>query len=108
MHSSSQRSSLFASQAALRPLHGLCAKILRAGKAVRALPREELSPAGVWLEDHARFLAEEAEALRLTLRSCPRLPAQGRTPRVLLLARFICVQGEGEVTAPLILRAARE
>ena len=108
MHSSSQRSPLFASQAALRPLPGLCAKILRAGKAVRALPREELSPAGVWLEDHARFLAEEAEALRLALRSCPRLPAQGRTPRVLLLARFICVQGEGEVTAPLILRAARE
>ena len=59
MHTSSGFLSLYP----LRLPRRLYAAIRKGEAAARALPREDLSPAALWLEDHARFLAEEAQAL---------------------------------------------
>ena len=88
------------------PTH-LLSSIRSAFKALRAIPREDLSPAGLWMEDHARFLLGEADVLRRTLKQAPRLPGNQREPRILSLARLICREGKGEIAAPLILRTAR-
>ena len=92
-----------ASRARLRPDRGLLRRVRRAVAAARRIPREELSPAGVWIEDHARFLLEEADALRLALRPAPRLPGGQGAARVLRLAREICRAEEGKVEEALIL-----
>ena len=97
-----------ASRARLRPDRGLLRRVRRAVAAARRIPREELSPAGVWIEDHARFLLEEADALRLALRPAPRLPGDQGAARVLRLAREICRAEEGKVEEALILRVSRE
>ena len=55
----------------LRSPRGLEKRICRAAAALRRIPREELPPAGAWIEDHARFLLGEADALRRALRGSP-------------------------------------
>lgn len=62
-------------QTALRPPRRLLRSLRMAADAVRRIPREELSPAGMWVEDHARFLLGEADALRRALRAAPACPA---------------------------------
>ncbi len=98
----------FSGYARLRPARGLTGLVRRAARAAAHAPREALSPSGVWIEDHARFLLDEAERLFRDARRSPRLPARGGVPRALLWAREICRAGEGEVTAALILRTVRE
>ena len=93
-------------RARLRLPRGILQKIRRAEKAGRKIPREELSPAGVWLEDHARFLAEEGAALRQELAGGVSLPAAGGIPRILLLAKENCRQGE--ISPARLLRLIRE
>ena len=88
------------------PAH-LCFSIRNAAHALRKISREDLSPAGLWVEDHARFLLGEGDALVHDLHALPRLPGNGRTPRVLELARFICREGKNDIQAPVILRAAQ-
>jgi len=102
MHTSSGFLSLYP----LRLPRRLYAAIRKGEAAARALPREDLSPAALWLEDHARFLAEEAQALGRQLRKRPRLPGREGTPRILLLARYICSR-EQPLTEGLILSCAR-
>ena len=79
-----------------------------AHQALRTLPRESLSPAAQWVEDHGRFLLGEMDALRFSLRRSPLLPAREGTPRLLSFARKTVEEGKGEITLPLILRSARE
>jgi len=93
--------------ASLRAPARLLSSIQNASGALRSIPREDLSPAGLWMEDHARFLLGEADALRRALKNAPRLPGGHREPRILSLARLICREGKGEISAPLILRTAR-
>ena len=62
---------------ALLPPARISARIRRAHAACRRVPREELSPAGMWIEDHARFLLQEALRLREALKNAPRLPGSG-------------------------------
>ncbi|MBQ4075114.1 MAG: hypothetical protein IJD39_07930 [Clostridia bacterium] len=85
---------------------GLIRKIYQAEECIRRIPREDLSPAGLWLEDHARFLLEEAGALKARLRPAPRLPGK-KTSRLLSLARAIIRECNYDISAPLILRHAR-
>ena len=92
----------------LCPPAGLLRRIRGAEKALRQVPREDLSPAGCWIEDHARFLTEEAEEVQSALRFSPYLPAVGGVPRVLILARDIVRAEDGALSAALILRLARE
>ena len=100
--------SSFSGYARLRTVPALAERIRRAARAVSGIPREALPPAGEWIEDHARFLLDEADALYRTLRFSPRLPAVDGVPRIMLLARDICRAGEGDITAALILRTAKE
>ena len=92
--------------APLRFPKGLIKKMHQAEECIRRIPREDLSPAGQWLEDHARFLLEEAGALKARLCPAPRLPGR-KIPRLLSLARAITKECDYELSAPLILRHAR-
>lgn len=100
--------SSFSGYMRLRPGPGLRDRVRRAAQAAADTPRDALSPAGIWIEDHARFLLDEAERLIRDTRFSPRLPACGGTPRALRWAREICRRGEGEISASLILRVVRE
>ena len=82
-------------------------RIRKARQAACAVPREELSPSGIWVEDHALSLLEEADALGRELKRAPRLPGRGGVPRLLRWAREICREGAGEIAAPLIVRVIR-
>ena len=95
-------------KARLRCPPGLVDSIRKARQAACAIPREELSPSGVWMEDHALFLLEEAEALGRTLKSAPRLPGKAGEPRLLRWARAICRESAGEITAPLVVRVIQK
>ena len=64
----------------LRCPKGLTEHIRRAREAVCGIPREALSPAGAWLEDHALFLLEEADALKREIKRSPRLPGKTACP----------------------------
>ena len=92
---------------ALLPPARISARIRRAHAACRRVPREELSPAGMWIEDHARFLLQEALRLREALKNAPRLPGSGGQPRVARLAQEICREGSDQVSAAAILRISR-
>ncbi len=94
--------------ARLRAPRGILRRIRRAERAVRRIPRDEVSPAGAWLEDHAGFLTEEAEALLQRLRAVPPLPALGGKCRIFLLAEEIVKKGQGELALSLMLRVLRE
>ncbi len=94
-------------RARLRCPADLTNQIRRARQAACAIPREELSPSGAWLEDHALFLLEEASALAHALKNAPRLPGRPGAPRVLDWARTVCREGQGEITASLIVRVIR-
>ena len=83
--------------ARLRSPRGIEKQIRRAVQAVSRIPREDVSPAGQWVEDHARLLLDAAEAQTRQLRFAPKLPAISGTPRLLLIARK-AVQTE-ELTA---------
>ena len=91
--------SSFSGYMRLRPGPGLRDRVRRAAQAAADTPRDALSPAGIWIEDHARFLLDEAERLIRDTRFSPRLPACGGTPRALRWAREICRRGEGEIYA---------
>ena len=95
------------SRAPLRPDRAMPALIRKTEGALRAVPREELSPAGMWAEDHARLLMDEAEALIRTLGRGKRLPGAAGVPRLLTAARRVLAEGEGAVSAALILRGMR-
>lgn len=97
----------FAPSARLKTIKGIRRRLKKTVRALGGLPREEVSPAGGWVLDHARFLLGEMESARWDGRRREKLPARGREPRVMALAREIVAEGEGEVTAPLILRTAR-
>lgn len=88
----------------LRSPRGLTEHIRKAREAVCGIPREALSPVGVWAEDHALFLLEEADALERALKRAPRLPGEGGVPRLLRWARAVCEENQGEISAPLIVR----
>lgn len=92
---------------ALLPPARISARIRRAHAACRRVPREELSPAGMWIEDHARFLLQEALRLREALKNAPRLPGSGGQPRMARLAQEICREGSDQVSAAAILRISR-
>ena len=79
--------SSFSGYMRLRPGPGLRDRVRRAAQAAADTPRDALSPAGIWIEDHARFLLDEAERLIRDTRFSPRLPACGGTPRALRWAR---------------------
>ena len=87
---------------------GLSERIRGAHAAACRIQREELSPSGVWLEDNALFLLEKTDALERELRALPPLPAAGGTARILALARGVCQEEDGEITAPGIIRFVRE
>jgi cyclic beta-1,2-glucan synthetase len=88
----------------LRSPRGLAEHIRKAREAALGIPREALSPVGVWAEDHALFLLEEADALERALKRAPRLPGEGGVPRLLRWARAVCEENQGEISAPLIVR----
>ena len=88
----------------LRCPKGLTEHIRKAREAVCGIPREALSPAGAWLEDHALFLLEEADALKREIKRSPRLSGENGVPRLLRWARAVCEAGQGEITAPLTVR----
>ena len=90
----------------LKAPRGLTTSVEAAVRAVRRVPRDALSPAGCRIEDQARFLLDEAQALEEKLRRSPRLPSLSGTPRVLTLARAI-VQ-EGDVSFAGIVQCVRE
>jgi len=97
-----------AGRARLRAPRGLPGRIRRAAYALRGLPREDLPPAAEWIEDHAAFLSQEFSARAREARALPALPAEGRVPRLLSLARQICRAGKGELSEGVILKTARE
>ena len=76
----------------LRPPAGLSRRIRRAMQAVSRVPREDVSPAGQWVENHIRQLLDAADALERDLRFAPKLPARMGTPRLLQLARKAVLQ----------------
>ena len=80
-------------------------QIRRAVQAVSRVPREDVSPVGQWVEDHARLLLDAVDALKRSLRFSPKLPAVSGTPRLLLIARK-AAQGE-ELTAGELVRVFR-
>ena len=92
--------------ARLRSPRGIEKQIRRAVQAVSRIPREDVSPAGQWVEDHARLLLDAAEAQTRQLRFAPKLPAISGTPRLLLIARK-AVQTE-ELTAGELVRVVRK
>ena len=55
----------------LRPVRGFRGCVRRCVETLRRVPREELSVAGRWIEDHAPLLMQEAFAF---LSPAPRLP----------------------------------
>ena len=91
--------------ACLRSPRGIEKQIRRAAQAVSRIPREDVSPAGQWVEDHARLLLDAVDALKRSLRFSPKLPAVSGTPRLLLIARK-AAQGE-ELTAGELVRVFR-
>ena len=97
---------LVTGQAYLRGPRGIARRVIRAAKAVRRVPREDISPAARWMEDHARLLLDSADALNRDLRFSPRLPAWQGTPRILALARQAVK--EEELTVGLFVRRLRE
>ena len=86
----------FSGRARLHGTAGLAARIRKARQAVCGIPREELSPSGVWIEDHALFLLEEAEALERNLKTSPRLPGNGGEARLARWARAIGQEDRGK------------
>lgn len=74
-------------------------------RAARNVPREALPPAGCRIEDQARFLLDEAEALEKRLRRSPRLPSEAGVPRILAIARKAAE--EGEISFPGIVKCVR-
>ena len=92
--------------ARLRSPRGIEKQIRRTIQAVSRVPREDVSPAGQWVEDHARLLLDAAEAQTRQLRFAPKLPAISGTPRLLLIARK-AVQTE-ELTAGELVRVVRK
>ena len=52
-----------------------------------SVPREDMSPAEGYLEDHAAFLLDEIDALKKSALRCPRLPAKEGAPRILFCCR---------------------
>lgn len=102
-----ERDAAIAPSARLKPVRGIRRRLKKTVRALGGLPREEVSPAGGWILDHGRFLLAETESARRDGRRREKLPARGREPRVMALARKIVKDGEGEVTAALILRTAR-
>ena len=96
------------STARLQPDPGVPARIRKAAAALRALPREALTPSEAWIEDNAAPLLREASARIREARQLPPLPALSGVPRALLLARKICAADGGEIDEGLVLRAARE
>lgn len=73
----------------------------------RQLSRDDLSPAGVWIEDHARFLLQETARLKDALRKAPRIPGENRQPRILRLSEAICQESGNQISAAAILRVSR-
>ena len=96
----------FTGLARLRSPAGIAGRIRRAVQAAQRVPRQDVTPAGRWVEDHAGLLLDAADALGRDLRFAPRLPAMQGTPRLLLLARK-AVQEE-EVAAGEVVRVFRE
>ncbi|MBR3106762.1 MAG: hypothetical protein IKH30_06190 [Clostridia bacterium] len=92
--------------ARLRPTAGLSGHIRRTLQAVSRVPREDVSPAGQWVEDHARLLLDTVDTLKRGLRFAPKLPARMGTPRLLLLAREAV--NEEELTEGALVRVFRE
>ena len=93
-------------RAYLRGPRGMARRIIRAAQAVRRVPREDVSPAARWMEDHARLLLDAADALNRDLRFSPKVPAVQGTPRILILARQAVK--EEELAAGLVVRSIRE
>ena len=91
----------------LCPPRGLIRRLRAGVNAVQGTNREDLPPGGLWIEDHGRFLLEEAEALRQALGRGVKLPGAHGVPRVLSLAGKIVTESRGEITAPLIVRMTR-
>lgn len=96
----------FSERTRLIPPKGMSRMIRRTCGALRVYAREDLPPAGVWAEDHARFLMDEAEALERDSRRWPRLPEENGAPRLRRAAGRIAEAGE--ISAPLILLLMRE
>lgn len=94
-------------KARLHAPRGLHAALKQASHFLLLIPRESLSPAAQWIEDHSRFLLEEEENLRRMLRHSPRLPAMEKTPRILLWARRVIEESGGDLSPALILHTAR-
>ena len=67
--------------ARLRSPAGIAGRIRRAVQAAQRVPRQDVTPAGRWVEDHAGLLLDAADALGRDLRFAPRLPAMQGTPR---------------------------
>ena len=96
----------FSGRARLRPDRSLPGLIRKTDMALRAVPREDLPPAGTWVEDHSRLLMDEAEALCRDARGWPALPAdERREPRVLRWARRTMQDREGAADAALLEQA---
>ena len=92
--------------ARLRGPWGMARRVRRTAQALRRVPREDISPASRWVEDHARLLLDSADALNRNLRFSPKVPAWQGTPRILALARRAVK--EEELTAGLLVRFFRE
>ena len=90
----------------LKAPYGLTACVEAALRAANRVPREALDPAGCRIEEEARFLLDEAEALERKLRPSPRLPSDGGEPRLLRIARKTLA--EGMLSPALIVRFVRE
>ena len=69
------------STARLQPDPGVPARIRKAAAALRALPREALTPSEAWIEDNAAPLLREASSRIREARQLPPLPALSGTPR---------------------------
>ncbi|MCR4886333.1 MAG: glycosyltransferase family 2 protein, partial [Clostridiales bacterium] len=91
------------STAFLRPDPDVPARIRKAAAALRALPREALTPSEAWIEDNAAPLLREASARIREARQLPPLPAMSGVPRALLLARKICAADDEEIDEGLVL-----
>ena len=98
--------SAFKPQLRLQAPASLSRAIRQALGALRQIPREELHPAGIWVEDHARLLMDEAAALNRALKKAPALPEEDGAPRLMVFARRACA--EGELSAARIMKQVRE
>ena len=90
----------------LRAPRGLRKRIREAASALMTMEREEVSPAGKWILEHAGELLNQADALNRETRFLPPLPGRDGEPRLLALARMAAA--EEEITAPGLVRCLRE